>query len=116
LLFLWITGGIEKYKDFLCSTAWARESGFTTDQIKLFCRRNAWTGIGVPGIGILIVVLLAIAIPEFVKARTPQQPRNVPQAANAVGAGVQARLSFGPVIERTLSMVGEQFGFIDLDT
>ena len=63
------------------------------------------------GIGVLSVVLLWIIILNFVKVRTPQQ-----QPGNALGAGVQSRLSFGPVIERTLSIDGEQFGFIDLDT
>src|SRR5436309_7871752 len=48
------------------------------------------------GIGVLSVVLLWIIILNFVKVRTPQQ-----QPGNALGAGVQSRLSFGPVIERT---------------
>jgi hypothetical protein len=115
-LFVWITAGIQKYKDFLCSTSWAREQDFTTDQIKLFCRRNAWTGIGVPGIGVLIVVLLATGTYNFVKLRRSQQPRNLPQAANAVGARVPTWLSFGPVIERVIQNNTEtDLCLIDLD-
>lgn len=62
------------------------------------------------------MVLLAIVVPNFVKARRPQQPTNTQQPANAVGTGAQPVLSFGPVIERVMQNNTEtDVCLIDLD-
>ena len=99
-------------RQFLCSTGWARERGFTPEQLRLFsfCRGNLWKGIGVLAVGLLLIfaqhkaMISYLGLPDlsqWQKTNTaglhpPRQPRTA--ITNAL-----ASFSFGPLIERTVT-------------
>lgn len=91
-------------RQFLCSTGWAKERGFTPDKLRLFSFRggNLWKGIAVLAVGLFLIFAQHKAITRYLGlSGLPQSPqtRERQQENNAPHLGV----AFGPVIERIVT-------------
>jgi hypothetical protein len=108
----------------LCSTAWAKEHGYEAAHIKLFSfsRTNLGLLLSYAGLSILLIFGLNRLFPRLAgtaeltqslqegAARTKIQMARLAAQRNAAGTN----LSFGPLMERTLRINGNECDFLVL--
>ncbi len=102
-------------RQYLCSTPWAAKHGFTPQRLRLISFRGNNLGLCLLLLLLALVVAQHKAITHYLGFSELTEPHLVREALPKKSA-LQAEANFSPVIERTLNVSGDQFGFIDLDT
>jgi serine/threonine protein kinase len=91
-------------RQFLCSTAWAKEQGFTPEHLNLFSLRgnNLWKGLGILLVLLSLVVVQQKAITRYLGLSKLTQPIPAREGQQDQPT-VQPAATFGPVIEIELA-------------
>jgi hypothetical protein len=100
-------------RQFLCSTAWAKEQGFAPEHLNLFSLRgnNLWKGLAVLLVLLSLVFVQHEAITRYLGlSDSPHQAQN--QTVPAPQKRTQPQPVFGPVVERTINRASTGTNFL----
>jgi hypothetical protein len=92
-------------RQFLCSTAWAKEQGFAPEHLNLFSLRgnNLWKGLAVLLVLLSLVLFQHEAITRYL-GLTDSHHQAQNQTVPAPQKRTQPQPVFGPVVERTINL------------